>query len=251
MEGFTYTNIFDTKGLEYLAIISFFLILIPFWMFLSKPVKIPATLKKTLGFLTAGAISIPQGLFFSKHHSWAYLEKSGLAKVGVDDFLMKVIGEVKFVVMKNYGERVRKGEVLAIVSQNGKTLNLISPISGEIIVINDSLAKHPEVLLEDPYTKGWFYKIKPENWVSETSNSYFAEDALSWIEQEVIRFKDFLAATLNKNNGSGSSQMVLQDGGELFAQPLQLLPIEVWNAFQNDFLENKIQVTEFERYSES
>ncbi len=249
MEGFTYTNIFETKGIEYLAIITFFAILIPFWMLLNKQVKITRQIQKSLVFLTAGSLRIPQGLFFSKLHAWTHLEKSGLAKVGPDDFLMKVTGEVKVLNLRKQGEHVSKGELMATISQNDKMLHLYSPISGRIMESNDNLIKDPAMLNEDPYMKGWLYKIKPENWVQETQTYYLAEGASHWAEQELVRLKDFLAAA---GNGSTClSTVVLQDGGELCAEPLAGLPGEIWQAFQEDFLERKSLVPELNAFSPS
>jgi glycine cleavage system H protein len=249
MEGFTYTNIFDTKGIEYLAIISFFLLLVPFWMLLTRPVKIPAGIRKTIGFLTTGSFRVPQGLFYSKYHSWTHLEKSGLAKVGMDDFLTRLIGEVKLINLRNQGEQVKKGELLAVVNQDGKTLNIFSPVTGEIMAVNDLLVKNPDLLTEDPYEKGWFYKIKPTNWVQETSTCFFADNALTWMEQEFYRFKDFMSSVISTSNGN--SKLILQDGGELVSEPLRTLSGDIWNTFQYEFLEQKALVSEYETFSES
>jgi glycine cleavage system H protein len=249
MEGFTYTNIFETKGIEYLAIITFFLVLIPFWMLLSRPVKIRSAITKAIGTLSLGSFHLPQGIFFSGQHSWTYLEKSGLAKVGVDDFLVKVIGEVNLVRLKNPGERVQKGELLGTIDQGGKKLNIYSPVTGEIRDINAALTTNPLLLLDDPYEKGWFCRIKPEKWVAETSGYYFAEGALEWVEQELSRFRDFITNALGKSNGN--SQLVLQDGGELMAEPLHALSGDIWEAFQHDFIDEKIAIPEFEGFSES
>lgn len=249
MEGFTYTNIFDTKGIEYLAIITFFLVLIPFWILLTRPVKIPATIRQSIRFLSFGSFTIPQGLFYCKYHSWTYLEKSGLAKIGMDDFVSKLIGEARLIPLKNRGEHVKKGEKLATLNQHGKILNIFSPVTGEIIDLNDLLVNNPSILPDDPYEKGWICKIKPDDWIRDTSSCFFASHATTWMEEEFYRFRDFLAAELSHRNGN--SKYVLQDGGELVAEPLSLLPGEIWTAFQNEFLEEKILIADFEAFSES
>lgn len=250
MEGFTYTNIFETKGIEYLAIIAFFAILVPFWLLLNRQVKITRQIQKSLDFLSAGSLRIPQGLFFSRSHAWTHLEKSGLAKVGPDDFLMKVTGEVKVLNLRKQGEHVSKGDILATISQNDKMLHLYSPISGRIVESNDNLIKDPVLLNEDPYSKGWLYKIKPEKWVEETSAYYLAEGASKWAEQEIVRLRDFLA-TAAGNGSLGLSNIVLQDGGELCAEPLAGLPGEIWQAFQEDFLDRKSLLPHMEAFSVS
>ena len=93
MEGFTYTNIFETKGIEYLVILSFFALLIPVWLIMNRKTQQEKS-GKLAGFVTADSIKIPQGLFFSKYHTWVYLGANGEAKVGVDDFLLHFTGDV-------------------------------------------------------------------------------------------------------------------------------------------------------------
>lgn len=127
MDGFTYTNIFATKGIEYIAILSFFALLVPFWFMLGKQVKVNRDIKRTLGLLTAASLRLPKGLFFSKYHSWTHLEPTGLAKVGIDDFLVRITGEIKLSQFKKVGEHVSKGELLMTVSTEGKSLDILSP----------------------------------------------------------------------------------------------------------------------------
>ena len=239
MDGFTYNNIFEMKGIEYLAIVIFFAILIPFWVILNKEVKTKQKVQRDLGSLTPYSLKIPQGLFFSRLHTWAHLEKSGLAKVGLDDLLVHITGEVKFNRILEAGERIRKGDFLAEIVQKGKLLKIYSPISGEIIEANSILLNQPELLNEDPYQKGWMYKIKPISWVADTQSYFLAEDASLWAKQELERFKDFLAQSLGKYSPDPSA-VILQDGGELRDQPLSELPDEVWQDFQQDFLSKKV-----------
>jgi len=238
MEGFTYHNIFETKGFEYLAIAVFFVILIPFWMLLNKKVTIAKQIQKSLGILTANTLRIPQGLFYSRFHSWAHLERSGVAKVGLDDLLMHITGAVKFNPTKTSGEQITKGDLLAEIDHDGKLLKIYSPISGEIVGANTELVDSPELLNEDPYIKGWIYKIKPSSWVADTNAYFMAEDATKWSIQELERFKDFLSASIGKYSPQPSN-LIMQDGGELRDQPLSELPVEVWQEFQQDFLEKK------------
>lgn len=239
MDPFTYNNIFDTKGIEYLVIITFFVILIPFWMLLNRQAKNRKQLQKSLGVLTANTLKVPQGLFFSRYHTWTHLEKSGVAKVGLDDLLVHLTGEVQFSNLKKLGEKVKKGELLAEINQNGKLLKIYSPISGEIIEANTQLANNPELLNQDPYVKGWMFKVKPVSWVPDTNSYYLADDATIWATQELERFKDFLAQSVGKYSPMPSN-VVLQDGGELVDQPLSSLPNEVWQDFQKDFLSKKV-----------
>lgn len=235
MDGFSLHDIFATKGLEYLIIIAFLVLLIPFWIVLNKQVAISQKIQKAMGFLSAGILKIPQGLFYSKNHTWMFLEKSGSALVGLDDLLMHLTGEVKFKDHKKPGEMIRKGDVLTEIDQNGKSLRILSPVSGKITKINTTINENPGILNEDPYGKGWIYKIKPSNWIEEAKACYFAEDATTWSANELERFKDFLAVSV-KNYTTEPSMVILQDGGEIYDHSLAAFPVEIWNDFEKKFL---------------
>jgi glycine cleavage system H protein len=238
MDGFTYNNIFETKGIEYLAILAFFAILIPFWLLLNRQIKINNQNKKSAGILNIKSLNIPQGLFFSKYHIWSHLGVSGVARVGMDDLLLHMIGDVKFTGIREQGERIKKGELLAKINNNGRLLNLYSPISGEILEANPVLSNNPGMINEDPYVKGWLYKIKPVSWTADTYSYYLAEDAVQFSRQELDKFKDFISTSVRKYSPV-PSMVILQDGGELMDQPLAELPNDIWLDFQEDFLGKK------------
>jgi len=235
MDGFSYSDIFATKGIEYLIIITFLVLLVPFWLVLNKQKQISSSIQKALGFLSASILRIPQGLFYAKNHTWMYMEKSGTAKVGLDDLLLHITGEVKFKIHKNPGDTIIKGDLLTEIDQNGKLLRILSPVSGKITNINSTINENPGMLNEDPYGKGWIYKIKPSNWVRETKACYFAEEATNWSTNELERFKDFLAVSM-RNYAPEPSMVILQDGGELCDHSLSAFSDEIWKDFEKEFL---------------
>ncbi|MFH1296264.1 MAG: glycine cleavage system protein H [Bacteroidota bacterium] len=237
MEGFSRIDIFDTKGLEYLFVIGYLVILIVFWQLSTKQIKLGKQIQQAIGNLTANVLRIPQGLFFSKNHTWTHLEVSGAARVGMDDLLQHITGEVRFSNLKSPGEIIRKGELLTEIQQDGKHLRVFSPISGTILDANSELSESPELLNEDPFKEGWIYKIQPSNWVAETNSYYLAEKATNWSLKELERFKDFLAVSMKKHS-SEPALVALQDGGELRDNTLSHLPIEIWEEFQKDFLDH-------------
>lgn len=235
MDGFSYSNIFETKGIEYIAILAFFAILIPFWIILNRQVKGKKRVQKLIGTLSPAALKIPQGLFFSRNHTWTHLERSGMAKVGLDNLLTHVTGEVKVINHAIAGEDIKKGDLLAEIDHNGKQLRIFSPISGKINLANPLLTEQPESLQEDPFCVGWIYQIKPTDWISETHTYYLAEEATRWMEKELVRFKDFVMMSIGKNSIE-TPGIILQDGGELRDSTLAELPDELWQDFQRDFL---------------
>ena len=236
MEGFSYSNIFETKGIEYLIIITFLLMIIPFWIIINKEVSIKNQVRNAIAILSVGILRVPLGLLFNKNHTWTHLEKSGVAEVGIDDFLLHITGEGRFTNLKAPGTFIKKGELLAGIDHNGKILRVYSPISGKVTDTNILLTVTPSVVNDDPYGKGWIYKIEPSNWSEETDNYYLANEALDWTRMELTRFKDFLAGSVKKYSPEGS-MIILQDGGELCDMPLSDKPGEIWQDFQKSFLD--------------
>lgn len=235
MDGFTYTNIFETKGIEYIVIITFFLLLIPFWLFLNKRRSIARLVRKA-GALTMDLLKVPQGLFFSNNHTWTHLETSGVARVGIDDLLLHLTGEVKVSALRTEGSMIKKGEQLAELNRDGKKLSILSPITGQV---KRSNAEHGQaVITADPYVQGWICEIIPFNWREETNSYKIGCEATAWTHKELDRIKEFLAVSMAKNQ-SDSSNIILQDGGALKIEPLADLPSKIWEDFQLNFLIDK------------
>jgi glycine cleavage system H protein len=233
MEGFSYNNIFETKGIEYIVILLFFAILIPFWVLLNRRLKSRRSARLE-GTINPSSLRIPQGVFFSRNHTWTHLERSGTAKVGLDDLLLHITGRVELSWHASSGEAVKKGDLLAEIGHAGRQLKIYSPISGIIEELNSLLSDEPDRLSEDPFRLGWIYRIKPSDWIRETSGYYLAGEATGWTTRELTRFKDFLMASAGR---SGAAQgVILQDGGELRDHTLAAMPESTWQEFQKDFL---------------
>jgi len=236
MEGFSVVDIFDTKGTEYLFVIGYLILFIVFTRVVSNPGKVLREIKEVVTTLSVKILRIPQGIYFSKNHTWAHLGESGAARVGLDDFLPHVIGDLKLSGLKDPGQSIKKGELLAEIQQDGKVLKVYSPLSGEVLETNETLSESPEVIHVDPYEKGWIYQIKPSNWMKETSSCLLAEKATEWSQKELTRFKDFLSMGAMRKYSSEPAMMMLQDGGEIRDHVLSELPEEIWNEFQEEFL---------------
>lgn len=237
MEEFTRVDIFDTKGIEYLFVIGYLLILILFWRLLRNPLRMAERIQNAISSLTANVLRIPQGIFFNRHHTWAHLAESGEAKVGMDDFLQHITGKVEIAGLKEPGETIQKGDLLTEIVQEGKSLKVFSPISGEILHANPVLQENPEAVNENPYDKGWLYKIKPSDWIKETESYMLAEKASEWAANEFNRLKEFLTLGPMRSHSSEPSMILLQDGGEVRENVLSDLPEEVWEEFQQEFLD--------------
>ncbi len=185
------------------------------------------------------SISIPKGLYFDKTHTWAFMEKNGEVKIGIDDFLLHITGPLNHVKLRNSGDKILKGEGFLSIIQNGKQLILNSPISGTIISQNTKLIDDSSSIKISPFNEGWIYMIEPTNWLRETQFLLMSDKYKEWLKNEFTRLKDFFAL-LGQSKNIEYATIVLQDGGELKDNILEDLAPEIWEEFQTKFINTSI-----------
>lgn len=186
--------------------------------------------------INENSLIIPKGLFFDKTHTWAFMEKDGSVRVGIDDFLQHVTGHITSIKMKRPGDKVKKGEPILTIIQKGKRLNISAPLSGIIRAENPILFTDSSLLNSSPYTEGWIYRIEPTNWLREIQFLLMAEKYSEWLKNEFSRLRDFLANAI-KPSDPEYAYVILQDGGEISDHLLENLGPEVWEEFQTSFVD--------------
>ncbi len=183
------------------------------------------------------SLIIPGGMLYGRSHTWAFMEKDGAVRIGIDDFLQHVTGTITRVRMKAAGEKVRRGDHILSLVQKGKQLDIQSPVSGTITSVNEKLAVSTGVINSSPYNDGWVYTIEPDNWVQESHLMAMAGKYIDRISQEFTQVKDFLASLPGVSSDRYAS-MVLQDGGELKNGLLEEFGPEIWEEFQTKFIDS-------------
>lgn len=189
--------------------------------------------------ITEASVRLPNGLFFDKTHTWVFMDEDGIVKVGIDDFLHRITGTYTRVKMKTPGEHLKKNEPLISLIQNGKQLHVYAPISGMIIDINEELVDEPSTINASPYADGWIYTIEPSNYLREIQFLRMAEKYREWLKNEIVRLKDFLAASANLKTHQ-LAQISYQDGGEIIHHVLHEFGPEVWEDFQKKYIDTSI-----------
>ena len=184
-----------------------------------------------------GSGAFPGGLFFDSSHTWAFMEKSGRVKIGIDGFLQNVTGPLTRVLVKKPGEQIKRGDHFLTLIQNGKRLEIKSPVTGIIEEQNNDLLEDASLLNSDPYTAGWILMVKPLSWISELKSYLMGQPYNDWLKTEAVRLKEFFASAM-KLQDSKETALVLQDGGEIRGGILATFGPEVWEEFQNGFINN-------------
>ncbi len=104
--------------------------------------------------------SYPDDLLYHDQHDWARLEGDDHAVFGVTWYAQDSLGEVVFYDPPEVGTAIHKDSSYAEVESVKAVSDVIAPMSGEIVAVNDALADAPEQINEDPYGEGWLVKVK-------------------------------------------------------------------------------------------
>ncbi|HWB29916.1 MAG TPA: glycine cleavage system protein GcvH [Vicinamibacterales bacterium] len=101
----------------------------------------------------------PTDLKYTKDHEWVKIGANE-ATVGITDFAQGQLGDVVFVELPAVGRQVKQGEIFGTIESVKAVSELFSPVSGEVIAVNDELGVHPEQVNARPH-EAWMIKLRP------------------------------------------------------------------------------------------
>lgn len=106
---------------------------------------------------------IPAELKYVKSHEWLRAESDGTVTIGITDHAQNALGDLVFVEVPQVGRTVKAEEACAVVESVKAASDVYAPIAGEVVANNETLSDQPELVNQDPYGKGWLYRLKPAN----------------------------------------------------------------------------------------
>ncbi|MFA6147492.1 MAG: glycine cleavage system protein H [bacterium] len=201
MEGFRFVDIFASKGIEYVIVMVFLAAFIYFSRYLSYR---PAEEEEGEPDAPMGTFRVPDGLFFHQGHGWLRPEPGSMGVVGLDDFAQKLVGKVDSVEMPAPGTRLTQGDVAWNLVVGSVKIPMLSPVDGEVVAVNPEILRSPAVLSQDPYGKGWLFRVKSPRIAADKRNLLSGNVARSWMENALDRLRPVNPENLGP---------VLQDGG--------------------------------------
>ena len=104
-------------------------------------------------------MNVPKNLKYTKSHEWVRVE-GNLAVVGITDHAQHELTDVVYVETPALDSRVEAGKECAVVESVKAASDIYAPVSGDVVAVNEELSSAPELLNQDPYDKGWMFKIK-------------------------------------------------------------------------------------------
>jgi glycine cleavage system H protein len=104
-------------------------------------------------------MNVPKNLKYAKSHEWVRVE-GDIAVVGITDHAQHELTDVVYVETPAVDSRVEAGKECAVVESVKSASDIYAPVSGDVVAVNEELSSAPELLNQDPYDKGWIFKIK-------------------------------------------------------------------------------------------
>lgn len=130
---------------------------------------------------------MPDDLYFHPEHSWVRIE-GDIGIVGLSDFAQKLAGTIKRVVTLEEEDEVQQGKPCGTISSGKWTGKLYSPVSGEIVEVNEDIEDEPKMINDSPYGDGWIFKVKLSD-SNELSSLMKGEKVAEWIKSEIEKHK--------------------------------------------------------------
>jgi glycine cleavage system H protein len=124
----------------------------------------------------------PEDNRYAKSHEYVHVE-GNTGTIGITDYAQKELGDVVFVELPQVGAELEAGDELGSIESVKAVSELFSPVSGEVIEVNEALADNPALVNTDPWGDGWMVRIKLAD-VTEVDELMTAEEYDEYLEKE-------------------------------------------------------------------
>jgi glycine cleavage system H protein len=129
--------------------------------------------------------NMPDDLYYHSDHAWVKVEDDSTVRIGMNDFYQQTAGDTTYIDLPFEGDEVEQGETCGKIQSAKWVGKFVSPLSGEILEINEDLEDDPTLINTDPYGEGWIMKMKPESLDEELPTLIHGEDVESWVMKEI------------------------------------------------------------------
>src|SRR5579864_2467426 len=137
---------------------------------------------------------VPKGYCFHPGHTWVLDEGRQMARVGIDNFATNLLGKIERIEVVGLNRWVRQGQKLMSVTQDGSSVDLLSPIEGVVTSVNASVLREPASVAADPYKDGWICVVKAPDMTTNLKNLMQGPMVGSWMQNSVARLNAMAAA---------------------------------------------------------
>ncbi|HSL23075.1 MAG TPA: glycine cleavage system protein H [Vicinamibacterales bacterium] len=220
------------KTLEYLLGIAFLVLFTGFWRYATGGAtvteRVEARVPARLPLLDM--FRVPQGVLLHPGHAWARPfgeKKPGLVAVGMDDFAQQLVGPLVAIDLPAVGTVLEQGSRGWRLRADSKTVDMLSPVSGRVVAINNALLEDARAISADPYGRGWLMEVEAPRLVTNTKQLLSGRAA-----------RDLMSASWDDLSRLMTPEMgtIMHDGGAPLHGFARGVDEENWDAIARRFL---------------
>ncbi|MBI2217293.1 MAG: glycine cleavage system protein H [Candidatus Rokubacteria bacterium] len=222
----------SAKAVEYLIAVIFLFLFVPFWRYVNAergvelaPLRAAEPAPGWLGQI-AGWFHVPEHLHFHPGHSWARIGEGELVSVGIDDFANRLVGRAA-VALPPVGSRLSQGERAWSLVSDGKSVDMLSPVDGIVVAVNERLRDAPDLVEQDPYGEGWLLEVRSPRIAANAKQLLRGSLARRWMEEASEGLQILMSPDLGR---------VYQDGGLPVSGMARNLDPARWDSIARRFL---------------
>ena len=180
-------------------------------------------------YVTVSGYRIAADYYYHIGHTWVHQESGGRVKVGVDDFISKVLGPAETFGLPDRGAVLGQGHVGWRWKRHGREADVLSPLTGKVFLINRHVMENPGIVHDDPYGDGWLFVMEPLTPINVLNlNTLFPRDkSLIWMEEEFQKLLKLMGPKYEK---------LAATGGELVSDLFGRFPEIGWEQLVKTFL---------------
>jgi len=228
---------YAAKTAGYLIAVASLLLFVPFWRFVNGPPLAEeialAPVRRWLNQV-ADWFVLPEyvNYYFHPGHAWARFDGGQLVTVGMDDFAQKLVGDLSAFSLPAPGSRVEQGERGWSLAPGAKSIDMLSPVDGTVVAVNERVMASPELVRRDPYGDGWLFKVRAARPRANLNQLLSGTLAKRWMEGAAEAIQGMISPELGR---------VLQDGGMPVHGIAQSLDAEKWDELCRRFFLTEVR----------
>jgi glycine cleavage system H lipoate-binding protein len=208
-----------------MLVIGFLLLFIPFWRLLNRPARAVFEAAERVSPGMGGWFRLPEEVFYHLGHSWAVSEGKNVVKVGMNDFAQKLVGKIDAIQVPALGSTVYQGERGWALKVDSRAIDMLSPVDGKVIAVNEEVLRAPQTINQDPY-RNWLMKVESPSFSVDKRQLLSGAMARRWMEE----VRENLMSRMSYDLGA-----VYQDGGLLVDGMARQLDREKWDGIAKEF----------------
>ena len=172
-------------------------------------------------------LRLASGIDLHPSHSWARILPRHVL-VGADDLVQAALGPVQGVDLPAVGKRVEEGDPLFFLRRGNRCVEVRAPITGTVLARNETLAKHPGFVNDEPFHRGWAVRLRAEDVNEGRRRLLHGDEARTWFGREIDRLMTSLHA-------DEEVETCLADGGALVDELYRHIDDDAWKRLTESF----------------